>query len=175
MPAGHHPADVLHFSGTFKIYKMNRLKRNIALACFKRMSSPSKTEILREIKPYAAIYNLTLSDTRIGFPDDISEEQALIHSLYESNLYRHGIPYNAILEIRDFGEEVCLLLRTGHLFIFAKGSSVWRIRDLYNYGEPSGLQLWTWKLRQLWADLIRMRTSSGFKIAENKKAESSDR
>ncbi|MFR0835566.1 MAG: hypothetical protein ACLSC9_11975 [Barnesiella sp.] len=125
---------------------MNVLKRKLMLSFLGKEPSPSRFEVCDRMRPYLRQYGLRLTGEGILFPEKWSDSQYLLWLIYACPLYRREIPFGAVVRLLETPGGLHLMLRTGHVFYFAAGGSVWNITDVYRYGEPSLLTLRWWQL-----------------------------
>lgn len=123
---------------------MTTLRGKIFLACLKKTPPLSVFEICRMMQPYLAHYQLQLKEGEICFPEELSESQRMLLSLYAPDVYQKGIPFQRILFIREDDAGIEVFLRTGHVFLFWKDDILWDIYNVYSFGEPDKIQTWYW-------------------------------
>ena len=140
---------------------MNILKRKLMLCFLKHEPPVPKLKICENILPYLRHYGFKLNDEGIVFPADCSYEQKLIHHLSSHLIYRISIPYESVIRLETCGQSLSLILRTGHIFVLDLRSSLWKIHNLYDYGEPERLTVLWWNISGRFAN-FRQKVKPAF-------------
>lgn len=125
---------------------MTTLKGRVILSFIEILPSVSRLEVCRNLFPYEDRYQFILSSEGIVFPETMCPEQRAIQRLYSPGIYQHEILYRDIVALKKTSGGVHLFLRTGHVFFFGQKNTLWKIVNVYNYGEPCTIQGWWWKL-----------------------------
>lgn len=125
---------------------MTTLNGIMMLAWLKKMPALSKLEICRKMQPYVVLYQLSLCEGEICFPEEISVSQHAILIKHASGIYEKGIPFQSIIGIEEFRSEIEVFLRTGHVFTFKRSGALWNVYNFYSYGEPSRIKVWFRKM-----------------------------
>lgn len=115
---------------------MNYLKCKIMVAMLKFHPPMSVSVLQKQMQPYMEHFNLRLTKEMILFPEKISLVQSLEFLNDPGRLYLKGILYKDVIDIEQpSSDEITLFVRTGHIFVFSLNRPVWKIVDLYHYGQ----------------------------------------
>lgn len=123
---------------------MKFLKSKIVLTGLKYYPALSSFEICEKIRPYLRPFRLSLTKDKIVFPEEKGKEQTIICLMNAPEIYVDFIPFDQILWAEERREGLHLYVRTGHVFFFPREGKVWRITNLYKYGEPWRVTVWWW-------------------------------
>lgn len=123
---------------------MKFLKSKIVLAGLKYYPALSSFEICEKIRPYLRPFHLSLAKDKILLPEEKGEEQTFVCLMNAPDMYTHVIPFDQILWAEERKEGLHFYMRTGYVLFFPRDGKVWRVTNLYNYGQPCRLTVWWW-------------------------------